>query len=1190
MVKFGFTYDPSISLEQRVGFELAAMIWSSYLTDEVTINLHIGSSSSLGEEGQAVGGAIPIFHEQHYGIYQEYLEADATSDIDESAVEHLQAGNTVDFLVNGQLVDGNTNILLTSAQAKALGMDEALTLDNGGTWDRDLVDDNALDGYILVSNAFEWNYDYTRSGDAPEGTLDFMSMALHEIGHQLGFVSGLDGSLDLTHLHSGETQATGFTALDLFRHSLESGEILNPDGAVSDLSVGQSSYFSVDGGETNLGDFSDGVDYQASHWSRLQVAMGIMDPTLAYQERTSLGLLDLQAMDALGWDVNYSAIRTGLDIDSLLLQAEQAVAEDLGIASSLLTDNRGQEEDSNFYTLGYGELWQLFEKSMLALGYGELWQAFELGYGELWQEYGRRILNLGYGELWQLIEENIFKLGYGELWQKFETEMLELGYGELWQKFETEMLELGYGELWQKLDEFFAKVDKESSDSSQTEKIADGGVGGQVARIFRGGDADDIISGDKKQDRIKAGGGDDLIDGKGGHDVIWGEAGRDMIYGQDGNDLLYGGGDEDLILGETGDDKLHGEAGDDIASGGSGDDIVTGGEGKDDLKGGTGRDVLSGDEGHDRLDGEAGNDIVIGGKGRDQVSGGSGNDILYGDSYAGSETLKQLRRQLKRQPAEVNENTAVEAASSNNELNPIRVEAEDMNLSGDYAIRTNWGNDSGETLRVLSTATATTTFTGPSGNYMVVARYFDENENGDYAALNFNLNGSDLNQFILDQETGQFHTQTVAQNLVLNSGDVFTVTATVEGKDNASFDYLEFVSLDNLLVTQLESSSTESIVNIDNNTSDNTIVRVEAESMTLIGDYSANSFNTASNGQVIELSDQGHGKALTAFSGETGFYNVVVGYYDDNKDGIGQISALLDGVELDTWRLDQNLATSSANVENLTTRTVASGIALSKGDIFKLVGMRGESNVSDEATRIDYVEFIKVDTPTQSAVESGLVAHWSFDEAAGNTVTDSINGLSGTLHNMEDSDRNQGAVGQSINFDGVNEHGIVDSAEALTLGANNADFSVSFWLKLEEDSTGSWRKILHKGETNQDRTFGLWTQPNSNRIHYRISTTASWNEGGNSQKELTVNQWTHVSYVKEDNKLSLYLDGQLDSSVNLRGEVIGNDGPLRLGSTGLDASLDDLRLYDRALTQQDVSALNRMTTITPLESGLVAHW
>jgi len=168
MVQFNFTYDPSISLEQRVGFELAALIWSSYLTDDITVNLHIASSDSLGTDGQAVGGAIPIFHEQTYGVYQKYAEADATSATDAEALASQQEGNTVDFLIDDQIVDGNTDILLTSAQAKALGMDEALQLENGGTWDRNLVNADGLDGYILVSNSFDWNYDYTRSGSAPK--------------------------------------------------------------------------------------------------------------------------------------------------------------------------------------------------------------------------------------------------------------------------------------------------------------------------------------------------------------------------------------------------------------------------------------------------------------------------------------------------------------------------------------------------------------------------------------------------------------------------------------------------------------------------------------------------------------------------------------------------------------------------------------------------------------------------------------------------------------------------------------------------------------------------------------------------------------------------------------------------------------------------------------------------------------
>ncbi len=246
MVQFNFISDPNVTLEQRLGFEMAAAIWSQFVTDEVTVNLRLVGTDGLNEN-EAVGGAVPIFHETHYGAYQDYLEADATSDEDASVLTAVQDGNTVDFLVDTdgdsttapELVDGNTEIMLTRAQAKALGMEEALVLEDGSTWDRDVLEDpTALDGYIMINNSYDWNYDLTRTAEAPPNTLDFLTMALHEIGHNLGFISGLDGLIETFELHSGETRTEGFTALDLMRYSETSTTIDNPDGTVSDLSIG----------------------------------------------------------------------------------------------------------------------------------------------------------------------------------------------------------------------------------------------------------------------------------------------------------------------------------------------------------------------------------------------------------------------------------------------------------------------------------------------------------------------------------------------------------------------------------------------------------------------------------------------------------------------------------------------------------------------------------------------------------------------------------------------------------------------------------------------------------------------------------------------------------------------------------------------------------------------------------------
>ena len=140
--------------------------------------------------------------------------------------------------------------------------------------------------------------------------------------------------------------------------------------------------------------------------------------------------------------------------------------------------------------------------------------------------------------------------------------------------------------------------------------------------------------------------------------------------------------------------------------------------------------------------------------------------------------------------------------------------------------------------------------------------------------------------------------------------------------------------------------------------------------MTLLGDYYTEGNSTASGNSLIAVSNQGEGKALTAFSGEAGYYNITVGYYDESDAGIGQLSAALNGTKLDSWALDQSLDSLVANEQTFTTRTVASTVFLRDRDIFELTGLRGESSGSDELTRVDYVDFVKVDFTQESSSDS----------------------------------------------------------------------------------------------------------------------------------------------------------------------------------------------------------------------------
>lgn len=290
------------------GFNEAASFWMNRLTDDVTVSLDIGFQS-LGSQiiGQTNSNTAVFM----YSDFTAALTSDATSSYDNTAVgsltcedqgagscarSFLETEGGFDVLDNDGTPD-NFAMSVTQANAKALG----LSTDSWGNAFND------SDGSVNFSSDF--NFDFDSSDGIDSGKMDFLGVAIHEIGHALGFVSGVD-TYDF-HDNSGQGGAdldhhAVFNSLDLFRYSEESYAL---GEGVLDFRPGADSYFSLDGGATNLGGMSEGYyggdGHQASHWED-DHGLGIMDPTFSHGETGTSTSLDLVAMDAIGWDVDYT--------------------------------------------------------------------------------------------------------------------------------------------------------------------------------------------------------------------------------------------------------------------------------------------------------------------------------------------------------------------------------------------------------------------------------------------------------------------------------------------------------------------------------------------------------------------------------------------------------------------------------------------------------------------------------------------------------------------------------------------------------------------------------------------------------------------------------------------------------------------------------------------------------------------
>ena len=291
------------SAQALQGFLDAEARWTALFTDNVTVNLTIGTKAL---PANVIGSTGSVSDFYTYSGVRSALVSDRKSAADAIAVANLQAAPNFSMLTNrtsnnpngagsatpyiDQAGDNTSTIYMTNANAKALG----------------LLGGNAAgnDASISFSNTFA--FDFNPNDGIAANTLDFVGVATHEIGHALGFISGVD-ILDFNAPGFPDDDYTYVSTLDLFRFSANSLAAKSIDWTADT----RAKYFSLDGGVTVGPGFSTGSQFgdgrQASHWKD-NLNLGIMDPTFSFGELGVIRANDVLGFDAIGWDVNVGAV------------------------------------------------------------------------------------------------------------------------------------------------------------------------------------------------------------------------------------------------------------------------------------------------------------------------------------------------------------------------------------------------------------------------------------------------------------------------------------------------------------------------------------------------------------------------------------------------------------------------------------------------------------------------------------------------------------------------------------------------------------------------------------------------------------------------------------------------------------------------------------------------------------------
>jgi hypothetical protein len=253
------------SAAKIAGINNAIAEMQSHIANNVTVNIQfVDVGTGTGFLGQNSTQVNPIF----YSAYRSDLLTHQTlSAADNSAIATLPSGSS-------DPVTGSPGVTTTYPLLRALG--ESALGDNGG----------GLDSTVYLAMG---SLNLLRTGPQDPTKYDLQTTAMHELSEVLG-AGGLGSSLNVNGVYP--------EPLDLYRYSAAGVRSYTTSSTAT-------SYFSIDGGVTNVSNFNQKSPGDYGDWagSPPDAAPQVQDAFGTPGTQLDLGPNELTALDVIGWDL-----------------------------------------------------------------------------------------------------------------------------------------------------------------------------------------------------------------------------------------------------------------------------------------------------------------------------------------------------------------------------------------------------------------------------------------------------------------------------------------------------------------------------------------------------------------------------------------------------------------------------------------------------------------------------------------------------------------------------------------------------------------------------------------------------------------------------------------------------------------------------------------------------------------------
>jgi hypothetical protein len=223
---------------------------------------------------------------------------------------------------------------------------------------------------------------------------------------------------------------------------------------------------------------------------------------------------------------------------------------------------------------------------------------------------------------------------------------------------------------------------------------------------------------------------------------------------------------------------------------------------------------------------------------------------------------------------------------------------------------------------------------------------------------------------------------------------------------------------------------------------------------------------------------------------------------------------------------------------------------------------------------------------------NGLVGYWPFDgpDISGTTATDrSGQGNNGTLTGANGvPTRAIGKLGQALSFDGVDDYVEMTNESSFDF-ERTQPLTISAWIYPDSTSEGS---IVSKmNDASPYLGYELRPSTSCTPICLRFNLVNTWPTNRitiENNTALALNQWYHVAATYDGsssaNGARIFINGLPDAVTvggdSLTASVLNNE-TVKIGirtnaTVGFSRTIDDVRIYNRALSAQEVQALYQL--------------